>query len=77
MGNFLPGGFGVAFEQLHTRENHAGGAIAALQAMTFPEAFLDRMELAIAGQPFDGSDLRAVSLDGEEGARFNSFALEQ
>jgi len=41
---------------------HARRAIAALQAVLLPEAFLDGVQLAVALEPLDGRDLTAVGL---------------
>src|SRR5262249_2858417 len=47
------------------RHDHAGRAVAALQAVLFPETFLHRVQLAIGCQPFNRRDLAAISLDGQ------------
>src|SRR4029077_8840932 len=51
---------GVLLQEGVAGQHHAGRAVAALEAMLLPEAFLDRMELAVLGEPFDGHHLAAV-----------------
>src|SRR5438093_4305625 len=55
-----------ALEELGGRHDHARRAEPALQAVLFPEAFLDRMQLAVLGHALDGLHLRARALDGQE-----------
>src|SRR6266513_4257622 len=69
--------FRVPLKQLNGHHDHAGRAIAALQAVTFPEPFLDRMQSAVRGQTFNRSDLRTVRLDGEQGAGLHCPAFEE
>src|SRR5206468_5072777 len=52
----------IALEQLRAGQDHAGSAIAALQAVALPKTLLHGMQLAILGQTFNGGDLRAVRL---------------
>src|SRR4029077_17727526 len=59
-------------EERHGRHDHARRAVAALQAVLLPESLLQRMQLAVARQPFDRGDLRAVGLDGEDRARLRA-----
>lgn len=56
VGDLLARGPGIALEQLDASHDHAWRAITALQTVTFPEALLDWMELAILGKAFDGGD---------------------
>src|SRR5436190_18227255 len=74
--NLLLRGLGIALDELRRRHDHAGSAEAALQAVLLPEAFLDRVELAVLGHPFDGRDLGAVGLDRKHGAGLHRLALE-
>src|SRR5207302_1738182 len=75
--DLFAGRFRVPLKQLDGHHDHAGRAIAALQAVTFPEPFLDRMQSAVCGQTFNRSDLRTVGLDGEQGAGLHCLALEE
>src|SRR5205085_54758 len=59
---------GISFEQLRGRHDHAGRAIAALQAVAFPEALLHGMKLAVVRQAFDGRNLRPVRLHRKDRA---------
>jgi hypothetical protein len=77
MGDLLAGRTGIILQKLDARHDHAGGAIAALQTVTFPKAFLDGMELTVASQTFHRRYFGAIGLDGEEGARLDGFAVEQ
>jgi hypothetical protein len=45
--------------------------------VTFPKAFLNRMQFAVPGQPFNGRNLRAVRLHRENGARLHRLAVHQ
>src|SRR6266511_5406194 len=44
----------VALEELRGRHDHTGGAEAALEPVHVPEAFLEGMQLAVAGHSLDG-----------------------
>src|SRR4030095_1416939 len=67
----------VLLEKRVAGHQHAGGAVAALQAMLGHEALLQRVELAVLLQPFHRHDLAPVGLDGEHGARLHRTAIEQ
>src|SRR5579863_5381987 len=88
----------IALQKIDRRQDHSRRAIAALQAVFFPEAFLHGVQStiacacaitdAIAGavssvllgirrKPFDGGDLRAGGLHGEQSAGFHRFAIEK
>src|SRR5262245_5955364 len=64
----LFGRLGIALQHLLGGHDHPGGAEAALEAVLFPEALLDGMQLAVFGEPLDRGDRGAVGLDGEERA---------
>src|SRR6185503_12285071 len=51
---------GVALEQRIGGQQHAGRAVAALQAVLIPEPLLKRMQVPTRGQSFDGEDLVAL-----------------
>src|SRR6266542_5975769 len=65
-----------ALEELGGRHDHARRAEAALQAVLFPEAFLDRMQLAVLGHALDGLHLRALALDGQERTGLHRQAVD-
>src|SRR6266536_5468095 len=44
----------IALEELGGRHDHARSAEAALEPVLLPEAFLDRVELAVLGHALDG-----------------------
>jgi hypothetical protein len=75
--DFFAGWLRICSQQLHTGHDHAGSAVTALEAMTFPEAFLHPVQLPVFGEAFDRGDLRAIGLDGEDGARLHRFAILQ
>src|ERR671939_922110 len=73
--DLLLAGVGMALQQPVGRHDHAGRAEATLQAVLFPEPLLQRMQLAIAGQTFDGQDLGAIGLYGQDGAGLDRQAV--
>src|SRR5207248_9067356 len=68
---------GIVFQQLIRGHNHTRGAEAALQAMLFPEAFLDGMQTTFVSQPFYSHHFRAISLYGKHRTSFYGLAVEQ
>src|SRR5688572_16081621 len=52
----------IVLKQVDRRDDHARRAVAALQAMFFPESLLHRMELPFRRQPLDRRHRRAVGL---------------
>jgi len=77
MSDFFAGGSGGFSEQLDASHDHAGSAVAALETVTFPKAFLDGMKFAVLSETFDGGDFQAVGLDGEHCARLYRLAVLQ
>ena len=73
----LLGGVGVLVEQGLGGHHHARGAEPALQAVLLPEALLQRVQLAGAGQALHRADLVPVGLDGEHGAGLDRAAVHQ
>src|SRR5262245_17522015 len=67
----------VGLEQGATGHQHAWSAVAALQAVLLEEAILDGMELAVPLEPFDGQEISAVGLHGEDRARLHRNAVHQ
>src|SRR5690606_37388963 len=74
--NLLFGRIRVALEQVGRGHDHAGRAVAALQAVLLPEAFLDRVQLAVLGHALDRRDLSTISLDRQDGARLDRLAVQ-
>src|SRR5262249_2072406 len=68
---------GIALEHLIGRQDHPRRAETALQSVLFPEALLDRMQVAVFREPFDGRDLGAVGLDGKDGTRLHRLTVHQ
>src|SRR5664279_902964 len=57
----------AAAHDIERRHDHAGGAIAALQAVVLAERLLHRMQgPARLGQTLNGGDLSALALQGEQ-----------
>ena len=75
--DFFAAWLGIALEQLRAGQDHAGSAKAALQAVALPKTLLHRMQFAILGQTFNGGDLGAVRLHGQQRAGFDRLAIEQ
>ena len=67
----------MALQKLHTGHDHTGRAVAALQAVAFPETFLYGVQLPVAGQTLDGGNFTEVSLDGEDGTGFHGETIQQ
>src|SRR5262245_39901176 len=65
-----------ALQELVGRHDHARRAEPALQPVLLPEPLLDRMELAVLGQPLDGENLGPVRLDGEYRASLGRLAVD-
>ena len=61
-------GVGVVLQQRVRRQQHAGRAVAALQAVLIPEPLLERVQRAALRQPLDREDLVAVGLHREHRA---------
>ena len=70
-------GVGLVLQQANGRHDHAGGAVAALQAVLLPEAFLDRVQLAVLLEPFDRDDVGALGLEGEDRAGLDGAAVHE
>src|SRR5439155_8690569 len=61
----------------HGRHNHPRRAEPALQPVFFPEAFLQRVQVAIRREALDRGDRRAVGLDREECAGLLAPAVDE
>src|SRR5213083_1947655 len=68
---------GVAGEEVDGGDHQARGAEAALERVFARECALDRMELAVLGEAFDGHDLGAVGLDREDRAGLRRAAVDE
>src|SRR6185503_14625074 len=58
-------------------QDHAGRAVATLQAVTLPEALLKGMQLAVPCETLDGGDFGAIRLDSQERAGFYRLAIQK
>src|SRR5438552_5005217 len=67
----------IFLEQRDGAHHHSGRAEAALEAMLFDEALLNRMELAIGLEAFDRPQFSTVCLHCEDRAGFHRLAIEQ
>ena len=52
------------------------GAKTALQAVAFPEAFLNGVQFAVLSQPLNGGDFSTVGLHCQNRTRFDGLAIE-
>jgi hypothetical protein len=77
LADFRFGRIGIALQQRVARHHHSRRAVAALKSVMFDEGFLNRAQLAVLGEAFDGRDFPAVRLHREMEAGFNDFAVEQ
>ena len=69
-------GLGRLLQQIVGHHQDSRRAIAALQAVLFPKALLDGIELAVRGQPFHGRHPRSVGLDRQHQARLHRLPVE-
>ena len=67
----------IVLQQVDRRHDHARRAIAALQAVLFPEALLHRMQLPFRREAFDRRHRRAVGLHREDRARLRAPAVDE
>src|ERR1700677_833907 len=67
---------GILIQQGIGGDEHAWSAVAALQAVLFFEALLQRMELAVLHQAFHRQQFATVCLHGEHGARFHRLPIQ-
>jgi hypothetical protein len=66
-----------ALKQIVGGHDHSRRAETALQAMLFPEPFLDRVQITVLSETFDRRDLGTVSLYGEDGAALHGPAVHE
>ena len=55
---------------------HAGRAVAALEAVLLEESVLQWMQFAVLFESFDGQDRASIGLDSECRARLDRFSIE-
>ena len=67
---------GILLEEVDGRHDHAGGAIAALEAVFFPEALLEGVQFRLICDALDREDFAAIGLDGEDRAGFRALAVD-
>src|SRR5262249_60507350 len=65
-----------ALEQFGRGHDHARRAVAALEAMLFPETFLQGMQPALGTQTFNGGEVRALGLNRENRAGLHGPAVQ-
>ena len=71
-------GMGVLFEEGYEGEEDAGGTKAALQAMFFPKALLEWVQLIrVGGEAFNGGNLVAVGLNCKGQTRADRLPIQQ
>ena len=76
-GELLVGDLGFVAEQVVGAEQETRGAETALQGVVPPEGLLQRVQVVRTPEPFDGDDLGAVELAGEQQAGADCFAVDQ
>src|SRR5690349_5703364 len=69
-------GIRISIQNLCRSHDHTGRAIAALQTVLLPKAFLYRMEIAVRRHAFDGCNVRPIRLDSEHCARLSRLAIQ-
>src|SRR5262245_38964708 len=74
--NFVVAWLAVLFQKREAGHQHAGGAVAALQAVFLKEAVLEWMQFAVLLETFDRGDGTSISLDGEDRARLNRASIQ-
>ncbi len=77
MAHFIIGWIRVLLQQIVGGNDHAWCAIAALQAVAFPEPFLKWVQLAIGGQTLDCCDFGSIGLNCQYGAGFHTLAVHK
>ncbi len=60
--HFLFGGIGVSLQKFTGAHEKSGSAKSTLQAVIFPETFLQGMKFPVFGQSLNGGNLRAIGL---------------
>ena len=70
-------GIRIAIDDLTRGDDHSRRAVPALQAVLFPESFLDRMQVAVRSESFNRRYVAAVGLDGQHRAGLNGLSIEQ
>src|ERR1043166_682171 len=75
--DFVFVGFGIVLQQSRSRHHLARSTNAALKSTVLDETFLDRIELAVFRQPFDGGKILAVDHYRECYARTDHVAIHQ
>src|SRR5467141_2149203 len=74
--DLLLAGSRVVSQKVVGCEEHARGAVPALEAVVLPESLLYRVELRALRQSFDRQYLGAIDLLGEEQARLHQFPVQ-
>src|SRR5205814_4395075 len=69
--------FGVLREQCTRRHDHSRSAIGALHRVGLDESFLERMQLAVFLERFDGGDLFPRGASNLSNARTGRHAVKQ
>ena len=75
--DFVLAGIVSLVEQRFGGDEETGGADAALQRGAFQKALLQRMQVALLGQAFDGLDLGPFGFGGKDDAAIDRQAVHQ
>ena len=71
------GGIRILAKQGRARHDHPRRAVATLHGPNLQKGLLERVELAVALQPFDGGDLRAGAVAHERETRPPGLAVDE
>jgi hypothetical protein len=74
--NFGFAGVWVVLQQVGCAHDHARRAVAALQAVHFPESFLQRVQVSGLTHAFNRGDARAIDLYREHRAGFHGDTID-
>src|ERR1700736_5493150 len=74
--NFLLAWARILFQERASRHDHARRAEAALKPVRLLESFLQRMEFAVVGHAFNGSNLATIRLHGKQGTGLHRPAIQ-
>src|SRR3989442_970409 len=75
LANLGLGWIGIVLEYLVRGHNHAGSTEATLQAMLFPETFLQRVQATLRSQSFDSSHFTAIRLHRQHRAGLDGLPI--
>jgi hypothetical protein len=75
--DFFFRGVWILLQQSDSGHHHPGGAVPALQAVTFPKALLNGVKLRDVAEAFYSGHLTAFRLDGEDRTGLHGIPVQQ